>query len=840
VTGSGRLTVLAGFILAMLVGASVWRVGPLPPLGGFLDPVRGVWTVARQAELPARAAAAIPRLSQPVSVRYDQRAVPHIFAANELDAVRALGYVVARDRLLQLELQWRAGAGRLTELLGPAVLAADRESRSLGLADAGASRLRELPANSRGRRLLDAFADGVNARIHELGPRDIPFEYHLLGRQPSLWAPINSFYLMGRMGWTLAPSNLEEQQRRARARVAPAAADAIYPVHSPIQEPIVPNGQHAPRYDLLPIPGPAIHDSLPTPCAPDSARLEGREPPCATAIPPANLGLTEADPAVADAVGSNNWAVAASRTAAGYPLLAGDQHLDLTLPSIWYEAHLVVADSVDVYGVTIPGAPGIVIGFNRDLAWTFTNTEADVQDRYAEEVDDPVHPAHYRLDGVWRPLRLEAEPYLDPRGRTIVVDTLRFTHRGPLTMDADGRWISTRWTVLEAGKELTVLAGAARARSAQAWLDSTASYQAPAQNMLVADRAGTIAIRSTGRFPLRPVVRGDLVQRGDTTAADWTGDWPLASLPQEIDPPQGYLASANQEPVDPRVNPRYLGANWYSPWRAIRINQLLRADSAVTPDAMRRYQTDPGSPAADLFVPAFFRAARRYPDRDSLQQAAQLLAQWDRRYTRENTRAVLYEAAIRRLQSLLWDELSEPSVDGPPPPVTPGLAIVAVLLQDPANPWWDNRGTRDVVEDRDAILADALVRAYDETLRRFGPPNGGGWRWDRIRYDNIYHLLQLPALSALRVPVQGGQSTLNPSSGWGTFGPSWRMVVQLGPQVRAWGIYPGGQSGNPASSRYVDRIPRWSNGLLDTLFMPRNLGQAAARSGSDLQLTPLR
>jgi penicillin amidase len=145
-----------------------------------------------------------------------------------------------------------------------------------------------------------------------------------------------------------------------------------------------------------------------------------------------------------------------------------------------------------------------------------------------------------------------------------------------------------------------------------------------------------------------------------------------------------------------------------------------------------------------------------------------------------------------------------------------------------------------VVEDRDAILADALVRAYDETLRRFGPPNGGGWRWDRIRYDNIYHLLQLPALSALRVPVQGGQSTLNPSSGWGTFGPSWRMVVQLGPQVRAWGIYPGGQSGNPASSRYVDRIPRWSNGLLDTLFMPRNLGQAAARSGSDLQLTPLR
>lgn len=827
-------TVTAGLILVVLGGGSLVRLGPVPRLGPFLDPVRGAWSVARRAELPANHAARIPGLSGPVTVLYDDRGVPHIFAAGELDLVRALGYVVARDRLFQLELQWRAGAGRLTELLGPSLLIADRRIRALGMADAAERRWKELAPGSPGRLLLEAYADGVNARIGELGPRDIPFEYHLVGGRPAPWRPINGLHLLGRMGWTLALSDLEEQQRRARAIVGPAAADALYPVHSPIQEPIVPNGQQAPRYDAAPLPPPGENGMDPPAPAP------------AESLPPAESVTLPADsvasrflpdkPDLPDALGSNNWAVAPARTAAGYALLAGDQHLDLSLPSLWYEVHLVIPDSLDVYGVTIPGAAGIIIGFNREVAWTFTNAEADVQDRYAEVVDDSLHPTAYRLDGNWRPLRLEAQQYLGPDGQPLLVDTLRFTHRGPLTGGRDGRWVSTRWTVLEAGGELTQFSRAARASTALGWLDSMAAYRAPAQNMLVADRSGTIAIRSTGRFPLRPVVRGDLVQRGDTSASDWQGDWPLIDLPQAVSPLQGYLASANQEPIDPRVNPRYLGADWYSPWRAIRINELLRVDSAVTPDAVRRYQTDPGSPAADLFVPAFFSAARRFPERDTLQRAVELLSQWDRRYTRDNTRAVLYEAAVREMQRLLWDELR-----GPPgserPPRDPGLAIVAVMLRDPGSAWWDRRSTR-VVEDRDRILAQALVAALTETERTFGPPDAGGWRWDRIRHANIRHLLQLDGLSALGVPVQGGQSTLNPSSGTGGFGPSWRMVVELGPEIRAWGILPGGQSGNPASSRYANGVRAWSDGLLDTLFVPRTLEAAAQRQNSGLRLEP--
>jgi len=801
----GRL--VAGLVLFALLWLSLLPPAPLPPIGAFLDPVHGVWTVARTAELPAVAHERIPRLAAPVSVRYDTRSVPHIVATNQLDAIRALGFVVARDRQFQLELQARAGAGTLTALVGAAALPLDRETRRLGLPDAAERRFAALADTAWTRRLLEAYADGVNAWLDASSAK--PLEYHLLGRTPARWRPLDAMYFFGRMGWTLAYSELEELQEFARAAVGAAAADQLFPRNSPLQIPIQPNGLHAPRV----MPGHLA--------APDGIhRAEGAAARAGGGAPAGGD----------DAIGSNNWAVAPRRTRDGYALLAGDPHLELSLPSIWYEAHLIVPDSLDVYGVTIPGAPGIILGFNRDVAWSFTNAEADVLDRYSEVVDDPLVPTQYRVDGAWRPLRLRLERYLDPNGKLIGVDTLRFTHRGPLRRAFDSRWQSVRWTVLESGDEFAAISSAARARTVAEWLDRMTGWRAPAQNMVVADRHGTIAIRATGRFPLRPGDRGDLVQTGDTSASDWRGDWTISQLPQSVNPSQGFLASANQQPIDPAVDPRYLGANWYSPWRALRINELLEADSVVTPDDMRRFQTDPVSAAAERFVPALLAAAARYPARDSLAQAAALLAQWDLRFTRENTGAVLFEESIRQLQSQLWDELG----DGPAG--TPGLVIAWSLLAEPNSRWWDDQRTP-LVEDRDRLLADGLVAAYRQTVLTYGAPEAGGWRWDRIRHSNIHHLLGIPALSALDIPMQGGATTLSPSSGRGGFGASWRMVVELGPQVRGWGIYPGGQSGNPASSRYLDRLPRWRDGELDTLLAPGRPEDLAGVSAT-LELGP--
>jgi penicillin amidase len=802
----------AALSLGVALRLAAWRTGPLPALGPFLDPWSGVWSVAASANLSGFRSIAVPGLHARVRVVYDDRGVPHIFAGSAEDAARSLGYVVARDRLFQLEMRWRTTAGRLSELLGPDAIDFDRRMRGLGLAWSAERDMAALDRASPAVREIIAYAAGVNAYIDGLGRGDLPFEYHLLGARPARWEPVYSIYLLKLMGWDLSyPTSPDLSRLRLQAAVGEPAAAALIPVNSPIQQPIQPTASREPRFAFRPIPSPG---------RPGARALKlSRELDVA-------LGSDARDISRLDLLGSNNWAVAPARTAAGHALLAGDPHLGLDLPSIWYEAHLVVPGELDVYGVTIPSVPVIIIGFNRDVAWTFTNTGADVLDYYVEEVDDPESPRRYRLDGEWRPLESRVEEIRGPDGVVMATDTTYFSHRGPLSKRGE-RWLSMRWTVLEGAAESEALWGAMRASSVEGWLDAMRTFAAPAQNGLVADRAGTIAIRSTGHFPLQPDGSGLVVRDGTSAASDWTGFWPLDEYPSAVNPEQGYLASANQQPIDPRVDSTYLGAEWPSPWRALRINALLRGDSSVTPDEMRRFQTDPGNARADLFVPHFLDAVRALGPAasDSARRAAELLAGWDRLYTKENERAVLFEYAMDQLQDRIWDELvrsggGDVGESGAGRVYTPAAVVTANLLSFPESKWWDDRRTSDVIEDRDAILAASLAAALREVIERHGAPEEGGWRWDRVRQANIWHLLHLRPLSRLGLPVQGGPGNLNPSSGSGTHGASWRMVVELGPRMRAWTIYPGGQSGNPVSALYADRIPKWVDGELEPAKYP--------------------
>ncbi|HEU5218044.1 MAG TPA: penicillin acylase family protein, partial [Gemmatimonadales bacterium] len=231
-----------------------------------------------------------------------------------------------------------------------------------------------------------------------------------------------------------------------------------------------------------------------------------------------------------------------------------------------------------------------------------------------------------------------------------------------------------------------------------------------------------------------------------------------------------------------------------------------------------------GSARADAFVPVFLAAAAALQSAgrgdDTLRRAAALLAEWDRRYTRENRRAVLFEDAMAALPRLLLDELVPSSADSVDGPVAfPQEAVVLELIADSSNAWWDDRHTAPV-EGRNDILARALKVGLERALRDNGPPDSDGWLWSNAHHANINHVLRMPALSALDLAVQGGPSTLSPSPGRGTHGPSWRMTVELGPRVRAWGTYPGGQSGNPASRWYMDRVPKWTAGQADSLLFP--------------------
>lgn len=384
-----------------------------------------------------------------------------------------------------------------------------------------------------------------------------------------------------------------------------------------------------------------------------------------------------------------------------------------------------------------------------------------------------------------------------------------------------------RWTVYDKSQEPDNFMKLGYAKNVNEWMDDMRDYVVPTQNGLVADRSGNIAIRSSGKYPIRPGDgRGDVIRDGSQSSSDWIGQLPVEKYPYSMNPAQGFLASANQQPVDPKVNPAYMGSDWYSPWRAMHINALLRGDSTVTSEDMRHFQTDPGSARADLFVPFFLAAAARRDSvggaDDELRQAAVLLAKWDRLYVRENRQAVLFEAAMSELASRTWDELRDKTkpASASNRPNYPEAQLLLELMQQPTSEWWDDR-TTPARENRDDIIVASLKAAYDSVLENDGDPSSDKWLWSNSRHANIYHLLRIPAFSALDIPVQGGPSTLAPSSGAGTQGPSWRMVVELGPEVKAWATYPGGQSGAPASSRYKDRLTSWTNGLLDQVLFPK-------------------
>ncbi len=824
-----KTTTLAFAALSLAVGAGTTAVGAfgygaLPPLGRLLSPTVGLWANASAEDLPASATARIAGLISTVDVRYDQRSVPHIFATTDLDAMRALGYVVARDRLFQLELQARAGEGTLTELVGAVALPADQETRRLGMPRTAERNWQQMDTTSQIGRVLLAYAAGVNAYRASLSPAQYPVEYKLLNRAPRVWEPVHSLHLQNRMGYTLAHDPVELELLQARALVGDAAARALFDSDSPVQEPIQPAGDVSPR-DML--------TALPAPGAPDTAAARL----VASFTAPRARGSTplawarNADPLVAQAraFASNNWAVSPARSATGHALLAGDPHLELTLPSIWYEVHLVVPGSLDVGGVVIPGLPGVPIGYSRQFAWSATNTGADVMDFWQETVNNETAPTAYELDGAMVPFTdTRIETYRDAKGAVVGTDTVYYTHRGPMRRQGKA-WLSLRWTVLEAGLELRAFYQAMHATSAPAFLDSMARYyQAPAQNFIVADTAGVIAIRSTGRYPIRADSgRGTTIRDGRTRDTDWVGNWTVAQYPQGKSPAQGYLASANQQPIDPAQQSLYLGVDPnFEIWRALQINRLLRADSAVTPEAMRRFHTDPGSVRADRLVPPVLAAAQaRRAQGDtstSLANAQALLAQWDRRYTRDNTGARLFETAVATTIRLLYDELTVSGKSAPS--VTPSESRLLQLVVDSANAWWDVRATADVREDRDALLAQALRMAYDTLVVEYGDPATSPWTWGRVAPARPSHLLRLAGFGAPPLPIDGGRGTLNPSvsSRRANFGASWRMVVELGadPTIRA--VYPGGQSGNPSSPRYLDRYAMWANGQLDSVRTPRS------------------
>lgn len=805
------------FVLALaLTVALTWvlntRHGTVPPFGKFLSPFGGFWQNGEAAlAAPASHNLKLPGLLGPVQVRFDDRRVPHVFAQNDHDLYLAQGYLTARDRLWQMEFQTHAAAGRLAEIVGPDRLETDRFFRRMGLPYGAKQSLVAMLANPTTRLALTAYADGVNAYIRSLAPKDYPFEYKLLDYAPEPWTPLKSSLLLKFMAFDLSGRSDDLRLSNALHRYGASTVKDLFPDYPTREDPIVPVGT---PLDFKPLP-------VPPPPASFRAAMSN------------NVPHNEPDPEL----GSNNWAVSGHKSASGYPLLANDPHLRLNLPSIWYQMQLT-APGVNVYGVTIPGAPTIIIGFNEQVAWGVTNVAADVMDWYQLRFKDKTRREYWH-DGRWKPVRRVVE-HIKVRGQPDRLDTVLYTHHGPVVYDpGDQPFLAQtpiahamRWTAHDAANEVLTFYQLNRARTYQDYTTALSSYGSPAQNFIFASQANDIAIWPNGHFPLKWRNQGKFILDGTDPAYDWAGWLPMTHNPHVRNPARGFVSSANQFSAGPDY-PYYLNWTYGSYERGHRINERLRAMQQITPDSLRRLQNDNLNLNAQLMLPRLLQLVPFAQLSVAQWRAYDELRRWRYFYEASAIGPSIFELWYNNLVKRIWDDDFGRAATGLEMRYPDRDRTNNLLLREPNSAWIDDRRT----PERETLAQLALQSfqfATDSLTRKFGPL-GPQWRWANQKSTDILHLAMLPGFGRLDLEVGGGAGIVNATSERN--GPSWRMIVALGPQVRAYGVFPGGQSGNPGSPYYDDMIDTWAQGQLDELVFLRSASEQNQRLSSALTLT---
>ncbi len=806
---------LAIALLLIYVFHHAW--GVLPPLGKLLSPFHGYFQNTDAGKAGGGSEITLRGVTDEVVVRYDDNAVPHIFAQNDEDLYFAQGYVIARDRLWQMEFYTLVAAGRLTEVVGGAALEYDRFNRRMGMARSAEAIAERLAADTVAKKVLDAYAAGVNAYIAQLDYKDLPVEYKLLNYAPEPWSPYKSILMLMNMRNTLNGGSNDVRLTHVLAKYGPEVVADLFPNYPAMESPIVPEGT---VWDFNPMAVPPVPQEV-------------------TVSPDSGL-LAFSVPAPRPEVGSNNWAVGGSRSATGLPILANDPHLQLTLPSIWYQMQLS-SPSVNVYGVALPGTPAIIIGFNKDVAWGVTNVGSDVMDFYRTRFRDSTCREYWH-DGQWKPTTMYVETFT-VKGGDELQDTLYYTHQGPVVYhkpsttgytDRVPVGYAMRWVTNETdGADVLTFHYLNRAKDYSDYRAALAYFTAPAQNFVFSSNDGDIAITSNGKLPLKWEGQGKYLLDGTLAAHDWQGWIPREQNPAVRNPPRGFVSSANQFPAD-TTYPYYLDWRFAHASRALRINERLEAMTTATADSLRDLQNDNFNVDARRILP---RLLRGLATDDSIRRSAEYdaLERWDYRNDADAVGATIFESWLDKLCDAVWadefpgnEQLLYPSLD----------RTYQLINHEPDAKWFDNVLTADTVETIDAIICGSFRRTVSALRERFGELSADGWAWSSVKNTRIMHLVpNFTSFGRTGIVNGGGSSIVNATSG--THGPSWRMVVQLDSEwPQAYGLYPGGQSGNPGSVYYDNMIGRWAHGELDTLLFLKTVDEQSPRLRRQVVLKP--
>lgn len=765
----------------------------------------GVVTVASTAadEPPSHP---LPDLSAEVSVYFDGHDVPHIYAQSWPDAARVLGVLHAQNRLWQMDMFRRRASGTVAEVVGPSGLESDILMRQLGIRR-GCQELWEsdlIPAALRAE--IAAYTAGVNSVLAALGKDELPPPFQALGYEPRPWMPVDCLVFAKYMGWDQSGTDDDLWFGMMVDRLGMAAVEELWPLERPYEIPTV--------------------------------RVQAERPPRDKAARLAPLGEEYGRIAAAwsrriaagrlddrQSFGSNNWAVDGTKTASGKPILANDPHLGFQLPSIWYTCHLSVGGD-NLAGVTFPGSPVVVIGHNDHAGWGLTNMQADAVDFYIETLHES-DPRQYRHRGEWKRMERLTEE-IAVRGELPHIEQIDYTVHGPIVR-RDDRAIAMQWTGQGPTREVIALWKLGRARGLEDFLAAMELLDVPAMNLCYADAHGNIAIFPAGTLPVRMRGQGRVPMDGASGENDWIGWIPRDELPLAVNPAEGFVASANGRPM-PLGYPYYLGWMWDPSYRTRRIHDMLSAADGLTVETMAAIQTDVYDKAAERFLPVLVAAVDESQLEDELSRRALAAArEWDFVADRDSVAPAIWLRWFQHYRDGVWqDEWTSRGIEQPGGSWgftgdnrrEPMLEVLEFMTREhPDSIWFDDRTTPQR-ETRDDIAARAFKSAIASLREQFGE-NLEDWAWGKHNLLRIGSLSGEPSLARGGQSVVGDMFTVNPGGNIGRVGggASWRMIVDFARVDQSVGVYPGGQSADPASPFYADQLDPWAEGRYLPLSM---------------------
>jgi penicillin G amidase len=803
------LRVLFGVLCVLLLAAAVtlWYFiyRPLPQLDGTLH---------------------LPGLQKEVIVERDNWGVPHIRAASVEDMVEAQGYVMAQDRLWQMDLLRRVARGQLSEILGPATINIDKQFRTLGFSRAADRDYSQVDPATRS--VFEAYARGVNHFI-EQHSEQLPIEFTLLKYKPAPWSPTDTLVISGYMYETLTDTWEEELDRaKVTDKVGPDRAHDLFSPdaamdHFVVGDPNIANdGSQRSRVDpddeddddddmeddgvlkakattADPVGANRRARLLQSPASTESA------PDLTTALATSVLGyLHDSQSEIRHSLGSNNWVVSGAHTATGKPLLANDTHLELSIPPIWYEIHLT-APGWNVKGFTLPGAPFVVIGHNDHIAWGFTNNGADVQDLYIETFN-PAIADEYLVNKKWVKAQTLDEN-IKVKGQPDQHLPIVVTRHGPIVRRENGKSYSLRWTATEPGGLSNVYNWLGKAQNWEEFRSIIRRVWGPGQNAVYADTQGNIGYVMSARVPIRKKGHGEVPMPGDTDDYEWTGYIPFDQLPQAFNPDSGLIATANARVVGPAYKP-YLTDRWEEPYRTARIYDLLLDKHDLRPADMLKVQTDTYSYPHVFLADQLIAAAKTAtPQDDRTKKLIEGLKDWNGIADADSSEVSFLVQFRRSALNLLLD----PYLGSEPPLYRwRSTTFLQKILTDRPSKWLPAP-----YKSYDTFLIAAADRAVAKLAEDSKSPRIEDWQWKNFDALEMLHPIGREGLLKKFLSITGKpQSGTSYSIRAATphHGPAMRFVANTANWDESILLIPAGQSGQPGSSHYSDQFDYWYEG----------------------------